>query len=418
MLGLVLIALFLLTVLNYYLGRSFFYPASIFCAAWTLALFCLLVSGNMFFTLSAETLAIFLCGAVAFSIGSGMGRFVPVPISRAPRREPRGVLTFIVTVFVLAFPFYLLWLFEVIADKPGILFLSSIREYFITVTPAEYTWKFTFFINILTSTFLIALIAWNAKNGHRKRAIIAAVVAALYSLLTGGRATTIQLVLSMLCIEWLINKKLRFKPLLATAACFALVFGVMGSLKNTGANDSISEKATAMSKEFVGYIGGPLVAFDRVVRQPNLIPHYPKASAFFVEAAAKLFPSIVVPPRVAEFVNTGPDRKDNVYTIYFSYFDTGFFVTCILLAIESFLLTIVYRFALAGGQTAIVIYAFLFGCIAFSTFEDFIAANVAILLRTYIACWMFYSFPFVATRVARRMHVAANDNVEPTFHGK
>jgi oligosaccharide repeat unit polymerase len=411
MLALVFIALFLLTALNYYLGRSFFYPAFVYCAAWTLALLCLLVSGDMFFPLSGETLSLFMWGAVAFTLGGAAVKFVPIPLSPPQHREPKGMLTLIVAIFVAAFPFYVLWLFEVIADKPGILFLPSVREYFVTVTPAEYTWKFKFFINILTSTFLVALVAWNSKAGHRKRAIIAVIAAALYSLLTGGRATTIQIVLSVLCIEWLQNKRLRLRALLAVVVCSALVFGVAGSLKNTSADDSISEKASAMGKEFVGYVGGPLVAFDRVLRQPNVVPHYPKASAYFVETAAKLFSDIDIPPRIAEFVPTGPDRKDNVYTIYFSYFDTGALVTCFLVGVEAFLLSVLYRFALAGGQTAVVMYAAFFGCIAFSTFNDIAAANVATLLRTYLACWLFYSFPLAKAKFGRFIRASAQDRI-------
>ena len=208
MLALTLAALSLLTVANYLVGRSLFYPALVFCAAWTLALFCLLVSGDMFFSLSSETLSIYLWGAVAFSVGSAAGKFVPLSISAVPRRDPKSALTLIVILFVVAFPFYLLWLFQVVAEKPGVLFLSSIRDYFVSITPEEYTWKFTFFVNILTSTFMVAMIAWASKNRHKKRAIIALIMAVLYSLLTGGRATVIQLLISILCIESLVNKRL------------------------------------------------------------------------------------------------------------------------------------------------------------------------------------------------------------------
>jgi oligosaccharide repeat unit polymerase len=412
MLTLIFSGLFLLTAFNYYLGRSVFYPAFVFCAVWTVALFCLLVSGDMFFQVSHETLTIFMCGAIAFTVGGAAGKCVPIPPSHAQHREPKIVLTLIVTIFVVAFPFYVLWLFEVIADKPGILFLPSVREYFINITPEEYTWKFKLFINILTSAFFVALIAWNSKEGHKKRAVIAVTMAALYSLLTGGRATTVQIAISMLCIEWLQSRKLRLKALVAVAVFSALVFSISGALKNTNTENSISEKGSAMGTEFIGYIGGPLVAFDQVVRHPNIIPHYPNAAAYFYETAAKFSRRVTVPPQIAEFVPTGPDRRDNVYTIYFSYFDTGPLATCFLVAVEAFVLSILYRFALAGGQTAIVMYSALFGCLAFATFNDIAAANVAALLRAYVVCWLFYSFPLAKARFGRFIRASAQGRIK------
>ena len=74
------------------------------------------------------------------------------------------------------------------------------------------------------------------------------------------------------------------KMLLTVAGSSMFVFAVVGSFKNTDADASISEKTAVMGKEFAGYVGGPLVAFDRVVRHPNLVSHYPNAGAFFVES--------------------------------------------------------------------------------------------------------------------------------------
>lgn len=407
MLIIVFTALFLLAALNYYLGRSFFYPAFAYCAAWTIAVLCLLFSGDMFFPLSPETLSIFMWGAAAFSFGSAVGKAIPLSVRPSQSFPPQKALNIAVTVFVLAFPFYLLWLVGLAADHPRELFLQSTRQSFIELIemgPEKFTLKYVFFINLLTTTTMIAMIAWAEKKGHMKRAPIAVIVSVLYYLLTGGRSSIIQLLLALICIEWMTTKALRWKPMLISAACALLVFGIVASIVHPSGEDlSVSEKASAASTEFIGYIGGPLVAFDRVVRQPNAIKHTPNAAAFFVETAAKIFPSIEVPSRLSQFVQTGPDRQDNVFTIYFAYLDAGMPLACLLIAVQAFFLTLIYSFALAGNKTAIVMYAALLSCIAFSTFSDFLTGSINVMLKTYFCCWLFYSFPSAKARFGRMM---------------
>jgi hypothetical protein len=82
-----------------------------------------------------------------------------------------------------------------------------------------------------------------------------------------------------------------------------------------------------------------------------------------------------------------------------------------LVAAEAFVLSILYRFALAGRQTAIVMYSALFGCLALAIFSDIAAANVAALLRAYVACWLFYSFPLAEARFGRFIRASAQDRI-------
>ncbi len=69
MTALTVVAFLALTLANRVIGRSMLYPPAVFTAAWTGYLSWLALLGDRFFPLSAETLGIFLAGAVALSLG-------------------------------------------------------------------------------------------------------------------------------------------------------------------------------------------------------------------------------------------------------------------------------------------------------------------------------------------------------------
>jgi oligosaccharide repeat unit polymerase len=409
-------ALLLLTALNYYLGRSFFYPAFVFCATWTLSLFCLLVSGSMFFPLAPETLFIFMCGAFSFTIGCAAGKFFPLEI-RPPGKqfEPKKIISLLITLLVVSFPFYLVWLLGMVADHPADFFLQSTRDSFVELVdmgPEKYTPQYVFFINLLGLASLVAIVAWLERKGRNKRAFLAAIIAILYFVSTGGRSTVIQLLLSLLCIEWLMVRRLRFKTVAAVATLILLIFGTLAVLVHTKSDEmTLGERVSVALNEFVGYTGGPLVAFDRVVREPNIVPHTPNAAVFFIETANKLGMKVEVPAHQTEFVHTGPDRRDNVFTIYFHYFDAGMPIAFFLIAVQAFLLGLAYRFALDRNKIAVMIYAYLFPCVAMTTFVDWLTATINPLLKMIAFAWFLYSFPPLKSRFARFIHGAAQEHI-------
>src|SRR5258708_16438678 len=88
MLPVIILTIGLLAFANYRIGgKAAFYPPVAFCGVWCAALGLCWVAGDFFYPVSAETLAIFLCGCVAFSIGSWLAFLHPAK----PPAPPGGV---------------------------------------------------------------------------------------------------------------------------------------------------------------------------------------------------------------------------------------------------------------------------------------------------------------------------------------
>lgn len=403
MLTLVFTVLLLLTALNFYLGKSIFYPAFAYCAAWTIALFCLLVSGSMFFSLSAETLSIFMWGAIAFTLGCSAGTFPQIKSSPQPK-EPKGVITVCIFALVVAFPFYVPWIISLIAENSEEFFLTAARKSLVEMAsngPSQFTPQYVFFMTVLFLAPILALLAWMERKGHTKRAVLAVAVAFSYHALTGARSALIQLLLSLLCAEWLTVKKLKLKML---TAVFLLAVTIFGSL-------AVLVHGSNAFDELLGYIGGPLVAYDRVVRDPQIVPHNLTAASFFLERASRAGLPVDPPSRESKFVATGKNREDNVFTIYFAYINVGMVVGCLLLFWEAFLLCLIYRSAVQGSKIAIAVYSLFFSYIVMTTFSDWLLGTLDASLKLTFLTAAFYYFAPLKARFGRFIHRAAQDRI-------
>src|SRR5258708_19677632 len=114
MLPVIILTIGLLAFANYRIGgKAAFYPPVAFCGVWCAALGLCWVAGDFFYPVSAETLAIFLCGCVAFSIGSWLAFLHPAN----PPAQPVGIsqtsnrfFSVAVQFLVISAPLFYLWL--------------------------------------------------------------------------------------------------------------------------------------------------------------------------------------------------------------------------------------------------------------------------------------------------------------------
>ena len=81
--ALVALAFLALTFANRAIGKLMLFPPAVFTAAWAADLLCVALLGDRFFSLSAETLAVFLLGGAFLSIG-GLG----ANLLRKAKRQP------------------------------------------------------------------------------------------------------------------------------------------------------------------------------------------------------------------------------------------------------------------------------------------------------------------------------------------
>lgn len=407
MLIVILGCLLLLTLINFIVAeKSPFHPAVAYSGIWTFSLVCIFMAGDTYYPLSDDTLMIVLYGALAFSLGAICGKYILVPQGSLAHRAPQPLITVFVVALLAAFPFYVIWLFKLIVGHPREYFLASSRAAFIELMemgPEKYTLDYIFFINALALVSMVALVAWAEREKAKKRAAIALALAFAYHIPTGARAAIVQLILSILCVHWLIHRRLKWRTLaiafaaiLAVFVSIAIIVHIVGLQTTTSASENVHAGFT----EFLDYAAGPLVAFDRVVREPWVVPHTRTAWSFFVDTASKLGMKVDVPTGLPEFIQTGPDTRQNVHTLYFDYLDVGWPFAFFLIFLQGAALGIIYKLAMEGSKQWVVVYGFLFSCIVLTVFDDTLMGPLNAILKTVAFCWVCYSLPEVLRRLS------------------
>src|SRR5579863_4359098 len=113
MLFLAILILTLLVFVNYIIGRrSIFYPPLVFCCVWAGTLVVIWIAGDFYYPLLPETLLIFACGGLAFSVGSALALGLP-PLrlrnEQAFSRSSNRILGVLLLLVLLGTPFAFRW---------------------------------------------------------------------------------------------------------------------------------------------------------------------------------------------------------------------------------------------------------------------------------------------------------------------
>ncbi|HLW53797.1 MAG TPA: O-antigen polymerase [Candidatus Angelobacter sp.] len=410
MLLLSLLGLIGLVFISYHLGgRTFFNPAVGFCSAWVIGLFTLLVADGMFWTVSPETLGIILFGAAAFSLGSLLAYDRVPKFTVLIHEPPQSIITLMVVIPIVAFPFYVRWVSQLVADQPDRFFLAATRDVFAhTIEEAAGgTLSYTIFNNVIALAYFAALIAWCERSKHQRRAFFALVTAIAY-FLPAGRSPIIEIIAALPCIQWLRGEKLHWKTLIVFALCGTLLFGTLAVLmhQNGGGGESGFDNVKYAASEIVFYLGSPIVCFDRIIQHTDEATSPSRGIGIaFLEFAKKIGFDVTVPSRQPyAMVSTGPGNlgAGNVFTAYFEYIDYGWPLCFVLLAIQGFLIGALFKVARSGSRPAILVYAFVFSCLILSAFSEFLMLSLNPLTKFWIVCLMLYSLPKFSVSLRRR----------------
>jgi len=116
------VMLFLLATFNYYITGICLYPPVIFSVFWAGLLFVLALSGNMFYSISYNTLFIYLMGALAFSTGA----ILPIIMRRTKKvynlniiknEYSDAIINIGLIVFIFVFPYYCFKLYKIASSS-------------------------------------------------------------------------------------------------------------------------------------------------------------------------------------------------------------------------------------------------------------------------------------------------------------
>ncbi len=382
-----------LAFVNYRIGKGLFYPSVVFCSVWAGDLIMVWLSGDFFYPLSPETLLIICSGCVVFSIGVLVGLLFPQHAQKekiSPRNFSR-ILDIMVFLAALGIPFCFWWISRLGAQYGGNFFAGARVA---LPDPGFEAQAGTKLFNIVVSfSSVVAILAFCEKEQSKSRSSIAVAVALLLNLMTGGRSGATALVFTLICIDWMKNRRLSWKPLLTMSLIFVTIFTLIAVFVFKGdarPDASLRENTSAVVQGFVLYAGGGLVGFDRVVRDPHIIPHNWQINRFFLQVANALGAKFEVPSLHAEFVNLGPNSlSSNVYTFYFAYIDWGYFGMAFIVMTLGFVGALWYKQAVNGNRVAIPMYGMIVAGLMLSIFNEFLFFNLNFLLRLYLISWYF-----------------------------
>src|SRR5215813_2337999 len=399
MLPLTISILLLLAVVNYRIGgKSLFHPAVAFCSVWAGDLLLVWMVGDFFYPLSAETLFIFMGGGVVFSLGSALAFLYPQGPAEQEKvlsQASNRIINILIVLVVCTAPLAFGWMVRTAARYPGPnFFVSAVRA--MLDEELQTSLGYSLFGNTVSLSLLVALIAFRESDSGKKRAFLAILLAFALALLTGARAGITTLTFSLLCLDWLKNRRVRWKLLMTMGLIFLVLMSAVAMLVKIEAEPSASVTANAapVLRSLMLYAGGGLVAFDRLVREPNTVPFAWHITRGLFQMLNNLGGKFEVQSLHAEFTNIGPHSLNtNVYTFYFAYLEYGYTVMMIIVFILAFLITICYRKAINGGRVAALLYSMLFAYLMVTIFNENFFTNVSFLFKLCLLCAVIYGLP-------------------------
>ncbi len=406
MLLLTISSLALLGVVNYLAGRKqLLYPPVVFCSVWAADLLLVKLAGDFFYPVAPETLFIFLFGALAFSAGSWLALLYPTrskPASEVPRSSNR-ILSFLLVIIIIGIPFCYRAMVD-FSSGYGSNYLSAIyvAQYEeINQTDARLKMLYQFD----TFAIIIAMVAFFEAKRTRKRAIIAVCVGLVMSIMTGGRAGIAFLIMSLLCLDWFNVRRIRWRVLTLFAVIMVVLFGAIAMYVGKGdarPDASFVDNLAPVARGLVLYASGGMVAFDRVVREPNIIPHNWQVNHIVLQTLNKMGGHFEVPYLHAQFVTVGPSTlQQNVYTFYFAYIDWGITGMMLLVVLVGFIVAMFYRKGIAGDRVSALVYSGLFFGTMMTPYNESFFLGLNMLAKVYAAAWLFYRFPAAYARLSQ-----------------
>ena len=394
MLLLITLIFSVLAYVNYRLsGKALIYPPVAFCAIWAFDLFLAWVVGDFFYPMLAKTLGIFLCGGLVFSLGCWAAILMPElnpPAKPAFHLSSDRIITLFFFIVVIGAPFFCRWIFGLVSANGGTgAFLLLARMSIIEEMGKNLT--FTVFGTLSEIALIVALMAFYERAHHPKRAVLAITMSLGMGILLGQKVGPLSLVVGMICIEWIRTRRINWKFLVVLLLIFVTATGTIELYVHVG-GDSLQEKVVPVFQNFVLYASGGMIGFDRVVRDPNIVPGINPFYVIYQRILRRLGMYEQI-PEVAEFVAIGPHSLvENVYTMYWEYLFLGYLGAILFTGLIGFLLTLIFKRAMQGGKICIFLYAFLFRGVVFAPFTDYFL-NLYFLFKVLILVWFVYSFP-------------------------
>ena len=397
------IFLALLAAVNFRVRRSLFYPPALYSAWWAVLLIVLWLSGDVFYPLSLKTLAIYVLGAMAFTLG-GLLRLLshpsdtPAPaLSETQNRAAGRFLILCAVVLVVAFPFYWQRLQELRAASVYSDFWRAVRQQTSSDMPGDN--PLGPFKYLVGAASFMAMVAVYQSDGSRRARIRTALILAitlLYHLLTAARVGAMTTLFGVLAVSRIRSGRIHWKSWCVGAVLLAIVFTVPAVLLNKGGDPlkGLGENTSGVLVSLRHYTVSGLVAFNDVVDDPSVLPRW-WSFRFFFALGHSLGLGVDVPPILLPFAPT--PVLTNIYTIYASYFaDFGLVGVAVLLCVHGFVLTMLYQAAIRGRPEAVILFGLAVSNLVLSAAADGFLVGLSYWIQAALCTLIVYRWPLLA----------------------
>jgi oligosaccharide repeat unit polymerase len=415
MLFLTIFTFAILLAIMYRINQNLLFPPVLFVGTWLISLLGIMLSGDSMFEVSSLTYLVYIFGAISFSIGGVVG----LDMGRARAPDTIGLkstnqtncssslaLDVALVVLVVGLPFYWREMSSHVSNVESDLLLMNIRQKMIELHDERSTFSLVRNLDVLVQFVAAAMFyEMNGSKARRWRAIAAAVLAIVYGAMSGTKISIVSLIMTFFFISSIKAGKIRVDLLLSVIGLSIVAFCV-GLLTVNYAYISfadISSLFSLLGDTLQNYWLGGLVAFDRIVENPNIIESTQPIGRFFLETGRSFGMNIYVPAKHADYIAISNSMYTNVYTIYFSYFkEFGWIGTTVIMLILGVVMSSIYRKALYGGPMVVPLYSMM--CIALILTLH--AEHFFLGLNFYIKALIFFIFIYkILPLVKFRCHI-------------
>ena len=227
--------------------------------------------------MSIATLAVYLVGALSFSIGAilahaaGFRRKSSYIVSLQRHEYCRVVLDFLLIVCVLGLPIFANRLFGAVGGWSNPTALWEIRHQ--SAGASGQTTTFDPVNNLAILTRFVALGMCIEDDGSTRRTLrfyLALLPAFAYGFISGSKSPIVTLIVTLLLLRWFKSGRLQWKTLVAAVIVCMLSFTAGLRYINYQADiGDHTDTSKRLGTSFLYYWMGAPVAFDRIVRDPN-----------------------------------------------------------------------------------------------------------------------------------------------------
>ena len=374
-LDLTLVFFLLLVVLNYRAHRSVLYPPFIFCAMWLLDLTIYRLGLIEINPVHGNTLAIVAAGAAAFSVGGLLAGLTPRTLLRIhlfplkPGKTPDSLRNMLMIVLLCG----LVAMFYQSRELAGGSF-NIAKAGQATVEAIESGENHSSLMDHFLTISIGASLLFDTEKRDRKFWVVT-IIAFTGCILSGGRTGLLLLIPGQSAIYLLQTKQESLRSAIRflrwPIALFVTLFiGMFFIGKDTG--EMTGSVVDIAKGTLIGYIVGPLVAFDSVVQSPaGFVMATSHVFQFPLSLAANLhlITNYTKPPQFDSFIFI--PFQMNVYTVFKFYFvELGTAVTMVLMAFFGLINSLFYLKAREGGRFSTYLFAYSMFTVLLIIFDD------------------------------------------------